>query len=386
MASMFSLRRVASSVILACVLASSPGDDWSSTLTLAKSPKSFAEVTFGVEALAPVAAGMLKCLNGLRVGLVHSYEELVLASRSARSISEKGARGDKAELPRYTGAGESSIHIAIREANRLLQEGQFRPALSIVILLKYDLERAQATGKIEPLMDNWNARYPADLLVDILLDEIPKFQRTLDEIYRRLKATVLNSGEPLSEDDDTFVERIRHQVQRDLLAAADESGYETLDEMQIDYFDAENIRTSFAVEISEHLRTAVGHQPMVEVVVQGIPTLGRLADALKKQYPALRYLPWTLRLDLEMESSNPIIFPGQKIRLVPASGPSHCFGLGNGSIWGIPLLILAASSGFPWVDLSVHVVTLALTAWGVWADPAFVEFGSLSSRSFLPSA
>jgi len=97
---------------------------------------------FRRDALAPIAGGAIDCLDGIRAEIVHAYETV-----SARP-----------NLPRYAGAGETSIHRAIREAARLIREQQYLPAMTLLLDLEHDLLDAQKTGDIALLMDAWNTR------------------------------------------------------------------------------------------------------------------------------------------------------------------------------------------------------------------------------------
>src|SRR5690348_10349049 len=73
---------------------------------------------FASVALAPVAAGMIHSIDQVRQTLIHV--DPVLGRRGIGS------------LPRYTGAGETSIHKAIYDFERLFKEGKREEALALM--------------------------------------------------------------------------------------------------------------------------------------------------------------------------------------------------------------------------------------------------------------
>jgi hypothetical protein len=95
--------------------------------------------------------------------------------------------GKHLTLPRYAGAGETSIHRALRVAEKYLEEDKPLDALLLLMELRSDLRQARATMAIESLMDKWNAHSPSSLQVDVLLPDLDQFLKNTERLYRLAK-------------------------------------------------------------------------------------------------------------------------------------------------------------------------------------------------------
>jgi hypothetical protein len=321
---------------------------------------------FPSEALAPVATEMIHCYDGARTGFVRQFEEVSPDLQNPGRLGA-GPVGWHRQLPRYTGAGETSIHKAIRDAERLLSEGKIVEAFSLVVNLNYDLLQAQKTGQVEPIMDRWNARYPAKLAVDILLADIPQFLATLQDIGKSAMAAAA-SLMPSGPKDDEILERARRRVDKALREAMEEAGYESLDEMVLDMIDSENVETPFVVEVAEPWREFVGGAASVEIVLKGIPSAVKVMDELEKQHPRLIGRRWALHFDPDVKSAGSTLIPGQRIRLTNSEGD-----IGP----GLRNLLLIAAVVFSGISVGSVVTPVGVEAVGLIAHSV------MSTREFF---
>lgn len=83
----------------------------------------------------------------------------------------------RGKLRDYTGAGNTSIHIALDRARGLFDSDKSAAAL-LLWELRDDIALAMKSNDIVPLMDKWNERYPlssvSDPGVDLMLSDLPR--------------------------------------------------------------------------------------------------------------------------------------------------------------------------------------------------------------------
>jgi hypothetical protein len=250
---------------------------------------------FDEQTLALPAAGGTNCLGKPRMDLVHGVENLLL-------------------LRRYTGAGETSIHKALQQAERWIQEGKFLEAILLLNELLDDLTHAQKTNEIAPLMDKWNVRYPSHLSVD-LIDEAD-----LEQFIRYIEALPNSIAGP--SESVEFEERLRTAFRSDLTRALEQSGYDSLDEMLTDRVDAEKVETVFQVDVTEPFRERLGGTTSITLPVKGWPTVSRIVEQLQIQHPVLRDIQWELKVVPNVESVGDTVLPGHQLSLVAPSSSS----------------------------------------------------------------
>lgn len=138
--------------VAACILVPWLGSDYARAETR-KEPEPpteygilTAEASLSVEALAPAAGGSCHSFDHVRANIVHQYKELL-----ARGRRRQGGDAKRRErrllayrsLPRYVGAGETSVHKAIRHAEQLLRENRKLEAMTLLDELRDDLFQAQ---------------------------------------------------------------------------------------------------------------------------------------------------------------------------------------------------------------------------------------------------
>lgn len=293
---------------------------------------------FPAQALALRAADAIHDFGKARIKWVRQYE----ASRAAGWASDFALRSP-VSLPRYAGAGETSVHKAIREAERLLQAGQPAQALTILVELVNDLNQALETHRIERLMDTWNARFPSDAPVDIVGEaHLQAFIEAACEVWRRfIREQPRTEEDPETHtrddaEDESFVARVRQGMGPALERAAADAGYDSAEDLLRDYMDADQIKTQFAVYMSPTFADRLGEKSPAAVVVAGVTTVTRIILALERRYPALRTLNWSLRIDgRAAESMTAVILPSQRLEivLVPETGS----GMSGGGPGGSPL-------------------------------------------------
>ncbi len=273
-----------------------------------------AEAPFYADALAPGAAGFIHCLDRIRSTLVRRSEAL---------------------LPRYAGAGETSIHKAIQGAERLIQEGKRLEAMFLLDELRDDLIQAEEAKRIEPLMEKWNARYPCDLPVDVIGEaHLGRFVSYVDALFDSIAENAQSTQ---------FESWLLNAVRLGLQRASTESHYASLAEMLKDYMDAENVETGFDVDVAEPLQKILGGPTPLRLTVKGTPTVSKILYELEVQHPALRGRPWALKIEPDVESAGETVLSGQRLRLVlPPSGPAEC-----GGFWRVlsEILLLVGLGG-----------------------------------------
>lgn len=304
-----------------------------------------ANAGFTRQVLALSATGHWRCLDGDRSWLVQFYERLAPAG-----------------LPRYAGAGNTSVHKAILEAERLIIEGKRLEGFSLLIELRRDLTTALATGAIEPLMDMWNRRYPSDNPVDLLLSDIEAFLRYVTTL-------LLRAGPPA--EPDAFSQSWREAIARDLQAALRESGYGSVEDMLEAHMAAGQMETVCRVKLRERWAAVFGSGEL-SVSVRGRPSVSALLAALDEQYPRLRDRSWGLLIYPPLASADDTVLPEHELTLIDPiqeSGPYWTWGPANQSIWAMPLLItLFVSSQSPEAGIAVAVASFGLTVYGAAHD------------------
>jgi hypothetical protein len=310
---------------------------------------------FPEQALAPAVASGIRCLDKARPLVVRGYEDVL----------------KMASLPRYSGAGETSIHKAIQEAERWLNEGKRPEAMALLDELHQDLVRAQEGQQVEVLMDKWNVRYPASLAVDVFQTDLSRFLRRVEALMDLVLREELAAGGP------------------ELREAAKGWGYGSVEEMLRDYIDTERMETTFTVDVAQPLQKSLGGTRL-SLTITGIPKVTSLLFELESQYPALRGQIWALRIEPAVESIEDTVLPEQKLTvIIPAQGldsPST-FGPLHRSIWSIPLVITALLFGAsPSAHLVVVVISVALTTLGALTDPNFVADPAARFEARLPTS
>src|SRR5260370_3910647 len=192
-----SLRLIACVLVL-CLVASVAAAESTCQRNVPHPRRTSCDGAFRRAALAPAAGGMIRCMDGIRRKIIASYRN--------------SASGSFRRLPRYTGAGETSIHKAIQHVERLFQEGNLKEAFSLMAKLLDDLWTARETKRIDPLMDNGNARYPSELPVDIHLTDIPQFFSYLWSVADAAAPAI-----PPSREDDELPEWLARPIAEAML-------------------------------------------------------------------------------------------------------------------------------------------------------------------------
>jgi hypothetical protein len=194
-------------------------------------------------------------------------------------------------------------------------------------------------------MDKWNARYPADLLVDLLMEDIPAFLAVTREIYLIAEAALLDSTE--SEEDEAWMNAIHRKIADDLLRIRQDlktSGYESLEALGADLREAENMATTFAVTVAEVLRDSVDGVSLISLNVWGLPSVSNIVAELEARYPLLRRRDWWLRIDgAGFETPGQLVLPGQALSLVPPEEHPKTVGFGPGPALLSALLLFFAT-------------------------------------------
>lgn len=92
------------------------------------------------------------------------------------------------KLPPYTGAGDTSIHAALALARDSVGTEHMVFTKEMLGELLVDLQRAQDSQNIEPLMEKWNERFPSqgapDLLIHDITTAIAEAEDILNQIYQ----------------------------------------------------------------------------------------------------------------------------------------------------------------------------------------------------------
>jgi len=250
------------------------------------------DARFAGESLALPAGEGIRCLGPIRRQWAHTYQ-----------LTEHPA------LPRYAGAGETSIHKAIQELHHLIAQGAARQAIQLIRELERDLHLAQQTGDIDALMTKWNARYPSELPVDVLGVHIPQFLTTLEALWLIM---------PEDPEDVAYVTELQRMVQAGLKNLAKDMGYDSLEDFVRDAIVSDlYTATDFQVHVSPSLRRFVEGATSITINVIGMPTFQRVTLTILRQFPALNGPDWILRIDdREPESDYELILPGQRLELI----------------------------------------------------------------------
>jgi hypothetical protein len=326
------------------------------------------------EALAPAAGGALNCLDQIRAGITRQYELLLsMLQRNppgGESALGEGGRLPAPGLPRYAGAGETSIHKAIRQAQEWLAQGKHLESMILLEELRDDLIRARETEEIDALMNKWNARFPSDLEVDVIAAP------HLDEFVNEVRTLLESIPEPAeSLEDARFEAWLLEAVKLGLWRATEKIGYDSLADMVRDYMDAGKVETILTVDVAEPLREIFGGMAEIKVAVTGFPTVANIIFELEKQHTMLLGQPWALRIEPDVDSSSDLVLPSQKLTLtVSPSGGSKQVGFGpiHQSVWAAPILLSIWHYGSSvWLSLTVVVAAVGATLFGMLNDPAF---------------
>jgi len=318
-------------------------------------------LAFNEEALALKAAEMLHSFGTVRRTFQRAYQRLW----TGRPVHKPPRR---VVLPRYAGAGETAIHKAIRDAERLILAGDDVTALSLLVELMASLHQALETRRIEPLMDKWNMRYPSDLPVEVIeLADLRAFLSAAREVWHQnrkddaLDATHTRSGDLSEAEDETFVERLHRRMAQDLEARTMESGYASPMDLLSDYIDAADVEASFTVHIPEALEAVLKRGSPLPLVFKGLPSVTRIVHELETQYPSFVEREWHLRIDGEViRSTVQTVLPSQKLELVipGSSAPQRRFGPGSPTLPTFGLIVFLL---FPALSLSSYPVATAAT-------------------------
>jgi hypothetical protein len=258
-------------------------------------------------------------------------------------------------LPRYTGAGETAIHVALRKVRLLLDEyyrtnhsDAYQAAEEVLMRLREDLEDARDTGSVLMLNDTWNSLFPSTLHVDLLFEDVSAM---LEEVTRF---------------DEEVLEINMREVGADLAAPSDLEGPAEVAAFAQRVF-ALNKRKTFRIEIDESLRSFFDGESSFKLHIQGSEiTPNGLQRTFREFYKEYRFKPWEFVFDPPIHEDDTIPV-GQRIKLVPADR----FGSTNLSIWIIPLVVILLLQVSARVNFWADIASVPRTLFGTRVDPAF---------------
>jgi hypothetical protein len=296
-----------------------------------------------VDALALPATAGWHCIDGARITLVRLFKRL-----------------PSPILPRYTGAGDTSIHKAICDAERRLREGNRAEGVLLLIELRRDLTDALAIRRIESLMDKWNQRYPSDKAVDLLLADIDQLLRYINAHFAPFHRMP---------EEDSFTRSLKERIAVDLQEDVRESGYESLGDLLADQIASENVETVFQVKLRVPFDAIFG-RPNLSLTVRGRPNVAKLIDALPQQYPLLQERRWGLAIRPPLESAGDTVLPAHELELIePTPDAELYWGPANRSVWATALVLMFLVAGNSDVNtLAYHMGAILLVAYGVLTD------------------
>ncbi|MEW5759118.1 MAG: hypothetical protein AB1755_06635 [Candidatus Omnitrophota bacterium] len=149
----------------------------------------------------------------LRTFKVSGYDYAILTDISAAEINSKLNQSQSSQygqtivnykpndkrvsgLHSYTGAGNTSIHVAFNQVRAFIREGKLREAIELLEeLVQYlkpvvgETDETQKIEKYEVLMEYFNNRYPSTVQPDLIIDDIPellKQAKQMLEVYQRI--------------------------------------------------------------------------------------------------------------------------------------------------------------------------------------------------------
>ena len=91
-------------------------------------------------------------------------------------------------LPSYTGAGKTSIHAALDDAQDLINKRDFALARTRLIRLLAGLNLADKNQDIDPLMEEWDSLFPSGMPVPLSFSDIPGMIRNAEALLAQLSS------------------------------------------------------------------------------------------------------------------------------------------------------------------------------------------------------
>ena len=286
----------------------------------------FEALQFSENALAAVP------LDGHWMRILHHVPNPVRLRNSSRKASPASSQNfvgaatghSDNELPKYTGAGATSIHGAIVDANTLLKDGRGKEAIELLTDLIGDLETAYKSQDIQPLMEKWNDRYPSSLEVDLLIQDIPRFigyAKELLEALRRYPNESRSIVEIANDPDSPVFKEIEkaHETHRGSPAPIEWFKEQMLIQKQM-----EGTTHDFSIRVPDHpvIRLATGGQETISIHLKGeYPDVDHILTELLKQCPQLEELSfmWDIRIDGNSpKNGTETVLPGQSIEIAPS--------------------------------------------------------------------
>jgi hypothetical protein len=241
------------------------------------------------EALAPPAAGVLRTFDPVRVQWVRMEEEWE---------------------PRL--AGETPVHRAIREVERLLESGESRQAMILAEVLADDLAIAHYVGSANQLMDTWASWFPSDLPLDVTATNLEQLAMALDRLLAM--PAFLAAQTPI---DAFFIERIWRARFENPESPRVIQGFESRIDMGEALAHALDLEATLKIRIPPNARKWVENRSAVSVGVFGLRTVGWIMTAMEDLYPPLKTVGWRLRVDGKIQmDARKTISPGQRLSLV----------------------------------------------------------------------
>jgi hypothetical protein len=256
---------------------------------------------FPKEALALGAAMMRRTTGALSRILIDRYRAFLAARDRPIPRSSSESEQDRAEHP---------IEQAIAKSRRFLDRGQRPEAYVLMRELVQDLRAALPEPETSTALAKWYARFPADVPV---IPTVSQLDDWIGQLDRLLESLTLDAEE---KDDADFFAMMR-QGSGLPLDQARALGYDLPTDLLGAHRAARRMRNTFAIHLPPAVEGLLMERSPLELVVQGLPLVSRIAQELETQYPALAGLAWVLRVvDEDPAFPLPVVPPGRALELI----------------------------------------------------------------------
>jgi hypothetical protein len=300
-------------------------------------------VAFPKEALALGVAAMHRSSGALRRFVIERYREALagIGRQNPQPASGSGQGGV---------GGAHSIDQAVAKARQFIDRGQRAEAYVLLGELAQDLRATLQAPESSTLLAKWYARFPSD--VPAISTDF-QLENWIGEVDRLLEGLALD---PEEENDARFFAMMRRGIGL-LLDEARAAGYDLPTDLLGAYRAARRMRNTFPIHLPLVVQRMLEAGSPVDLVVREIPTVGRIAQELETQYPALVGLRWVLKVDGRNPASPmQIVLPGQELELVLRQRP-------NPRLPAVAITFLLGANLSLWETVAVSARALAFSQW-----------------------